>query len=66
MQVTVKAAVLQGAVQESGVGVERRRKDEHARVEAVGPTRVRSSRQLVSVKQLVHVTQNLRREVERL
>lgn len=60
VQVTIKAAVLQGVIQESGVGVEGRSEDKHARVEAVRPTRIRSGWQLFSLEQLVHITQNLR------
>lgn len=56
---TIKAAMLQGVIQEAGVGVKGRSEDKHARVEAVRPARIRSRWQLVSLKQLIHVTQNL-------
>lgn len=39
---TIKAAVLQGVIQEAGVGVKGRSEDKHAGVEAVGPARIRS------------------------
>lgn len=59
---TIKAAMLQCVFQEPGVGVETGSENKHTRVETVGPTGIRSCRQLVSVEELVHVTQNLRGE----
>ena len=56
---TIEAATVQGVIQEPGVGEQRRSEHKHARVKTVGPARIRSSRQLVPVKQLVHVTQHL-------
>ena len=61
---TIKAAVPQGVIQEAGVGVKGRSEDKHAGVEAVGPAGIRSCRQLVSLKQLVHVAQDLRGHVQ--
>lgn len=58
---TVKASMVQGMIQEAFVGLPGRPEDKHARVEAVGPSRVRSSGQLVPLEQLVYVRQDLRR-----
>jgi len=58
--VTIEAAVLPGVLQEAVVCVQGRSEHKHPGVEAVGPAGVRSCRQLVSVEQLVHVTQDLR------
>lgn len=60
--ITIKAAVLQGEIQQAGVGDLGRSEDKHARIKAVGPARVRSSWQLVPLEQLVHIAQDLRRD----
>lgn len=60
MWVTVEAAVLQSVGTETGVGLKGGLENEHARVEAVGPARIWSCRELVTLEKLVHVIQNLR------
>ena len=46
-------------MQQTCIGLVRRTEHEHARVEAVGPTRVRSRRELLAIKQVVDVLKHL-------
>lgn len=55
----IEAAMFFCEVHELGVRVLGRAEDEDARVEAVGPPRVRRSRQLFPLKQIVDVSQHL-------
>lgn len=56
---TIKAAFLLTVCQELPVGVLGGTVDKHARVEAVWPARVRSSWQLLPLKQFIYICQNL-------
>lgn len=58
-KLTVKAAVLAAELQQLLVRLVGRPEDKHAGVEAVGPTGIRRRGQLLPLKQLVHVGQNL-------
>lgn len=53
--VTVEAAMLQSVGAETGVGLKGGPENKHAGVEAVGPARIWSCRELVTLKKLVHV-----------
>lgn len=52
--------MLQSVGAETSVGLKGGPENKHARVEAVGPARIWSCRELVTLEKLVHVFQNLR------
>lgn len=56
---TIKAAILCYMIQEPGMGVKGWSEYKHPRVEAVRPGWIRGRWQLLPIKQLIHVTQNL-------
>lgn len=58
--VTIKAAMLQSVSPEAGVGLKGGLENKHARVEAVGPARIWSRWELVTLEKLIYVIQNLR------
>lgn len=65
LPLTIKAAMLSSKLEQQVVGLQGGPEHKHTAIEAVRPARIRSCRELLSIKQLINIAKYLKESRER-